>query len=177
MWTVPHRGGLGGIAGMHYFSQMSWPVGLFVLLQLPDHLHNGLMWPLHQPICLGVVRHGSQFPHAEDVTHLINDAAHKFSTPITQEPGWGPKDWDVTLYRNLATVLAVWLGVTYAITCFVKWSWNTRILTTLGSLFSSMVISMLVKSTCKRSNGVVATIRCRGTLDTSPSHCKQCTQD
>ena len=36
---------------------------------------------------------------------------------------------------------------------------------------------MLVKSTCKRSKGVVATIGCRGTLGKLPSCCRQCTQD
>ena len=36
---------------------------------------------------------------------------------------------------------------------------------------------MLIKSTCKRSNGVVATIGCRGTLGKLPSCWKQCTQD
>ena len=48
-------------------------------------------------------------------------------------------------YRNLATVLAVWLGVTYANTCFVKWSWNTKMLATLGDLFSFKIVSMLVR--------------------------------
>ena len=35
--------------------------------------------------------------------------------------------------------------------------------------FSSIVISMLVKSMCKRSKGVVATIGCRGALGKSAS--------
>ena len=101
MWILPCHGGLGCIVGMHYFSQMSWPVTLFVLSQLPNHSHNGLMWPLHQPICLGVDKvHGLQFSHAKEVTHLIHDAAHKVSTLITQEPGQGPKDWDVTLIQE-----------------------------------------------------------------------------
>ena len=39
------------------------------------------------------------------------------------------------------------------------------------------VVSMVVKSACKRSIGAVATIRCRGTLDKLPSCCKQCMQD
>ena len=60
--------------------------------------------------------------------------------------------------------------------CFVKLSWNTRILVTLGILFSSMVISILVKSTCKRSSGAVATIGCRSALDRLPSCCKQWVQ-
>ena len=55
----------------------------------------------------------------------------------------------------------------------MKWSWNTRMLATLGSLFNSMVISMLVKSMCKRSNEVVATIGCMRTLGKLPSCCKQ----
>ena len=165
MWTISHHGRLGGNIGMHYFSQMSWAVCLFVFSQLPNHLHNGLMWSLHQPIHLWVVWHGLQFLHAEEPTHLISDAAHEVSTTIIQEPGWVFKDQVVTMIQELATVLAVWPGVTYAITCFMKWSWNTRMLVTLGSLFSSRVISMLVKSTCKRPIGVVATIRCRGALD------------
>ena len=36
---------------------------------------------------------------------------------------------------------------------------------------------MLVKSTCKRFNGMVATTGCRSTLDTLPSCCKQWAQD
>ena len=36
---------------------------------------------------------------------------------------------------------------------------------------------MLVKSTCKRSIRVVATLGCRGTLDKLPSCCKQCVQE
>ena len=134
------------------------------------------MWSLHPPISLWVIWHCPQLLHAKEHTHFINDAAHEVSTPIAQEPGCGPEDWDIILIRNLVTVLAVWLGATYAIMCFMKWSWNTRMLATLGSQFSSMVISMLVKSMCKRSNGAVATIRCRGTLGKSPSCCRQHTQ-
>ena len=70
-------------------------------------------------------------------------------------------------------VLDVWLGITYTNTCFMKWSWNTKMLATLGDSFSSMVVSMLVKSTCKRSRGVVAMIRCRGALDKLLLCCKQ----
>ena len=56
--TVPSKCGSGGIVGMHYFSQMTWPVGFFVFSQLPDHVHNHLVWSLYQPVCLGVVGHG-----------------------------------------------------------------------------------------------------------------------
>ena len=59
----------------------------------------------------------------------------------------------------------------------MKWSWNTKMLTTLYGLSSSMVISILVKSTCKRSMGTVAMIGCRGTLGKLPSCHKQCVQD
>ena len=69
-------------------------------------------------------------------------------------------------------VFAVWLGVTYANTCFVKWSWNTKTLLTLGDWFGSKVASMLVKSTCRRSRGAVATMGCRGALGRLSSCCR-----
>ena len=59
------------------------------------------MWSLHQPIQLCVVWYGLQFAHAEEPTHIINDAAHEVSTPIAQEPGWDSEDWDVTLIQEL----------------------------------------------------------------------------
>ena len=46
VWTIPSNCRLGGIIGMHYFSQMRWPVGLFVFSQLSDHAHNCLVWSL-----------------------------------------------------------------------------------------------------------------------------------
>ena len=91
MWNIPHHSRSGGIVGVHYFSQMSWPVSLFVFSQLPSHPHNGLMRPLQQLIHLVVVRHGSQLLHAEEFTYPVSDAAYEVHTPITQEPGQGPK--------------------------------------------------------------------------------------
>ena len=91
----------------------------------------------------------------------------KFTPQITQEPGWGPKDLDVTLDTG-TWQLSWWSdqGVTYAIMCFVKWSFEHQ---DIGDLRQSIqlhvVISMLVKSTCKRSIRAVATIGCRGALD------------
>ena len=135
MWTIPCHGRSGGIVGMHYFSQVSWPVSLSIFSLLPNHLHNGWMWPLHQPIHLGVVRHSPQFPHAKEVTHLINDAAHKVHTLITQEPCRVPKDQDVTLIQELGDCFSSLIWGYIHLTCFVKWSWNTRTLMTSGSLF------------------------------------------
>ena len=43
VWTIPCNCGLGGIIGMCYFSQMRWPVGLFVFFQLSNHAHNHLV--------------------------------------------------------------------------------------------------------------------------------------
>ena len=163
MWTIPYCSRSGGIVGLPYFSQVSWPVGLFVFTQLPSHSYYGLMWSLHEPISLQLVWHSLQFLHVEECTQFINNAAHKVSTPVAQEPGQGTEEWDVTLIQELGSCFSCLIGVTYAITYFVKWSWNTRTLATLDGWFSSMVISMLVKSTCRRSNGAVATIGCRGT--------------
>ena len=50
--------------------------------------------------------HGQQFPHIEEFTHLINDTPHEVSTPITQEPGQGPKDLDVTLIQELGDCIS-----------------------------------------------------------------------
>ena len=98
---MPHHSRSGDIVGMHYFNQISWPVGLFVFSQLSDHLHSGLMWSLHQPVHLWVVQHGPQFLHAEEPTHLVSDAAHEVSTTIAQEPGQDSEDQDVTLIQEL----------------------------------------------------------------------------
>ena len=177
MWTIPHHGRLGGIVGMYYFSQMSWPVGLFVFSQIPNHLHNCLMRPLHQPIHLGVVRYGLQLLHALEFTHLVNDATHKVSTPITQEPGQGPKHWDVTLIQELDNSFSCLIGSLICPYVLHEMALEHQDWPTLGSLLSSRVISMLVKSKCKRSIRAVATIGCSGALDKLPSCCKQSDQD
>ena len=79
-------------------------------------------------------------------------------------------------HRNLATVFALWLGVMQVVTCFIKWSWKTKMLTMFGGWSNSIVISMLVISTCSNSKGAVAMMGCIGTLAQVPScwmHCSQ----
>ena len=110
MWTIPGHSGVGGIVGMHYHSKVSWPVSLLVFTQLHDHSHYGLVWPLHQPISLWVVRHGPQFLHAEELEHFVDDTAHKVSTSVSREPGWGPKDQDVTLIQELGDGFGCLIG-------------------------------------------------------------------
>ena len=83
VWAVLHHCRLGGVVGLHYYSQMTWPVRFFIFSQLPNHLHDILMGLLHQPIHLGVIRHGSQLLHAEEFAHLTSNAALEVSTPIT----------------------------------------------------------------------------------------------
>ena len=92
MWAIPHHCGLGGIVGMHYFSQMTWQVSFFIISQLPNHLHDSLMRSLYQPICLGVVGHGLQLLHAKELTHLTNNVAHEVHMAVMMKPGQGPKD-------------------------------------------------------------------------------------
>ena len=97
VWTVPGNCRMGGIIGMCYFSQMRWPVSFFVFSQLPNNLHYCLVSSLHQPISLVVVGHGLQFLYAKDLAHFLSHVTHDINTSITQEPGWGSKDRDVTL--------------------------------------------------------------------------------
>ena len=49
VWTVPSNWKLGGIIGVHYFSQMRWPIGFIVFSQLPNHVHNHLVQSLYKP--------------------------------------------------------------------------------------------------------------------------------
>ena len=57
-----------------------------------------------------MVQHHPQFLHAKDLTHFINDAAHKVGTPITHEADQGPKDQDVTLIQELGAGFSSLIG-------------------------------------------------------------------
>ena len=81
---------------MHYFSKMRWSVSFFVFSKLPNHVHNHLVKSLYQPVSLGVVGHGPQSFDAKDLAHFFNYTTCEANTSITQEPGQGPKDRDVT---------------------------------------------------------------------------------
>ena len=83
MWTVLGNCRLGGIIGMHYFSQMRWPVSFLVFSQLPNHKHNCLVQSLYQPVHLGVVGCGPQLLDAKDLAQFLNDATGKASTSVT----------------------------------------------------------------------------------------------
>ena len=83
VWTVPGNCGLGGIIVVHYFSQMRWPVGFIVFSQLPDHVHNHLVYSLYQPIHLEVVGHGLQSFNAKDLAQFLNYTTGEASTSIT----------------------------------------------------------------------------------------------
>ena len=107
VWTIPNNCGTGGIMGMHYFSKMGWPVGFLIFSQLPYHVCNHLVQSLYQTISLWVVGHGLQSFYAKDLAHFLNHTTHEASTSITQEPGWGPEDRDVTSVQNLAMFFAV----------------------------------------------------------------------
>ena len=95
---------------MHYFSQLSWPVGFFVFAQLPDNSHYSLVQSLHQPISLWVVGCGPQLLHAEDLAHFIDYTAHDVSISVTQEPCWGSKDQNVTMIHVLGNSFGSLIG-------------------------------------------------------------------
>ena len=63
------------------------------------------------PLVCEVVRAWlAEFLHAEDLAHFINDTAHEVSTPVTQEPGQGSKDQDVTLIQELGNSFGCLIG-------------------------------------------------------------------
>ena len=83
VWKIPSSCGLGGIIGMHYFSQIRWPVSFFVFSQLPDHVYNCLVQYLYQSIHLGVVGHDLQSFDAKDRAQFLNCTSGEASTSIT----------------------------------------------------------------------------------------------
>ena len=153
VWTVTSNCRSGGIISMHYFSQMRWPVSFLVFSQLSNYVHNHLVQSLYQPVSLGVVGCDLQsfmprILHISSITLLVNLA------PLSLKSLAGaPKIEMYPPYKNLATVFTVWSGVMYANMCFMKWSWNTKMLASLGDWFGSNMVSMLVKSTCRISRG------------------------
>ena len=110
MWAVPSHSRLGGIVGMHYLSQMTWPVSFLSSPSFP-FIHIMVWWVLStSPFVWGVIRCGSLLLHAKEFTHLINNAAHEVHTLITQGPGQGPKDWDVILLQELGDCFSSLIG-------------------------------------------------------------------
>ena len=83
VWTLPGNCRLGGIIGKCYFSQMGWPVGIFVFSQLPNYAHNHLVRSLYQAICLGMVGHGPQSFDDKDLAQFLIYTTSKVSTSIT----------------------------------------------------------------------------------------------
>ena len=83
VWTVPGNCGSDGIIGVHYFSQIRWPVRFFVFSQLPDHVHNHLVQSIYQPIRLGVVGHSLQSFDAKDLVQFLNYTTGEASSSIT----------------------------------------------------------------------------------------------
>ena len=71
------------------------------------------------------------------------------------------EDQDVTLIQELGNCSSCLIGghICHNMLCEMVLE-HPDMLATLGGLFSSRVVSMLVKSMCKRSIGVVATIGC-----------------
>ena len=110
VWTIPSNCRTGGIKGVHYFSQMRWPVGFLIFSQLPSHGHNHLVQSLYQTISLWVVEHGPQSFYAKDLAHFLNHTTCEASTSITQEPGWGSKDRDVTLVQKFSNGFSCLIG-------------------------------------------------------------------
>ena len=86
VWTIPSNCRMGGIIGMHYFSQMRWPVSFLIFSQLLNHAYNCLVQSLYQAIGWWVVGHGLQLFDTKDPAHFLNYTTSEARTPSTQEP-------------------------------------------------------------------------------------------
>ena len=92
VWTIPGYCRMGCIIGMHYFSQMRWPVGFLIFSQLPDHVHKSsgaISLPSH--LFVGRQVHGPQLFDAKDLAHFLNHTTSEASNSITQESWLGPQ--------------------------------------------------------------------------------------
>ena len=49
-----------------------------------------------------MVGHGLQLLLAKDLAHFCDSTVHDINTSVTQEPGWGSKDGDVTLIQEFS---------------------------------------------------------------------------
>ena len=99
------------IVGMvGYLSQVSEPVSFLSSPSFPIILI--IVWCdlSTNPLVCEVVGHGLQLLHAKDLAHFVDYTAHKVSTPVTQEPGQGSKDWDVTLIQELGDGFGCLIG-------------------------------------------------------------------
>ena len=119
---------------------------------------------------------GPQLFDPKDLAHFLNHATSEASTPITQEPVWGTKDRDVTSVQKFSNSFCCLIGGHIHQHMFCKVVLKSKMLATLGDWFSSNVVSMLVKLTCRRSRGTVATKGHKGALGKSPSYWRQCVQ-
>ena len=114
------------------------------------------MTAFYLSIGLGMVRWSPNLLYAHKQTKFSDDVA--FEVGSLGNSGAWPVLWRsrcIPCHRNLATVFAAWSGVMYVIMCFVKWLQKMNRFTTLGGWSDSIVVSMLVHSTCSNSKGVV----------------------
>ena len=162
MQTIPCYCRAGGIIDVCYFSQMWWLGSFFVFSQLSNHLHHHMVQSLHQPISLWVVGHGLQLLHAKNLAHFIDYTTHQASTSVTQKPGQGSKDGDVTLVQELSNSFCSLIRghICQYVLCGVVLEHQD--VNNSWWLVWLKVASILVKSTCRRSRGAVAMMGCKG---------------
>ena len=65
-----------------------------------NHSNNGLVYPLHLPISLGMIRRGTELLHTIQLRGL-HDLAHEGFPLITDEVGRHPKQSEVTMPQGM----------------------------------------------------------------------------
>ena len=155
---------------------MLWPVCLLVPTQFFYHVHQCLVSSFHLFIGLSMVRQSSNLPYCCQLTQLSDDVAFKVGSSITQEPGQGSKDWDVTLLQKLSKSFCSLVQGHIHHNMLHKVITKTNTFTTFGRWFNSIIVSILVKSMCSNSNGAVSMVGHIGALAWVSSCWMQCSQ-
>ena len=101
-----------------------------------------------------MVRQSPYLPYAHKLTKLSDDVALKADSFITLQCGCCSKDWDVTLPQTLSNSPCSLIGGHVCHNMFHKVVTKDQNVNLVGG-FNSIIISMLVKSTCSSSNDAV----------------------
>ena len=143
------------------------PVCLLIFTLFPNCPHQHLLGLLYLSISLGVIGQNSCLLNAHELTQLTYDVAFKVGSSVTQELGWGSEDQDISLPQKSSNSF-----------CSLIWShichdMPHKVVTKDQNIHyvwsSSIVISMLVKSTWSSSKEEVTRIASRGAFAWAPS--------
>ena len=139
-------------------------------------MHKHLVSSLNLSVGLSMVRWNPNLPYAPEVTQLFENLTLKIGTSIRQEHGQHSEDWNVSLPQKFGNSLYSLIKGHVHHDVFCEVVKKTKTFPMFGGWSNSIVISMLVKSMCNNSKGVVKIMGCMGALTWVPPCLMHCLQ-